>query len=218
MFGFSPLRCLPACPLSHSLSLTECSLWHSLFTTGQTVRYLARTKSHAHSRTKMKVFAHLLLLSGLSSSSLSCVPRAMGVVPTLKQSTLSLSLCAVHPWLSSEILVTMVAIPPMAICVRQLPLFPLFPFLHFQFPPPYVIWLRSLLRSPVAQPTTHNPQSTSHIPLSICLTPHPTCHRSGPLESPNSSSNWGDNNNNNNRSVFCLPHPLLPLPQNSSSQ
>lgn len=97
--------------------------------------------------------------------------------------SLSLSLCAVHPWLSSEILVTMVAIPPMAICVRQLPLFPLFPFLHFQFPPPYVIWLRSLLRSPVAQPTTHNPQSTSHIPLSICLTPHPTCHRSGPLES-----------------------------------
>lgn len=83
--------------------------------------------------------------------------------------SVSLSLCAVHPWLSSEILVTMVAIPPVAICVRQLPPIPLFPFLHFQFPPPYVIWLRSLLRSPVAQPTTPIPQPTIHMPHS---TPH----------------------------------------------
>lgn len=193
MFGFRPLRCLPACPLSHSLSLTECSLWHSLFTTGQTVRYLARTKSHAHSRTKMKVYVDLRICCCSPAFHLHLF-RAYPVPwvsfqPSNKVLSLSLSLCAVHPWLSSEILVTMVAIPPMAICVRQLPLFPLFPFLHFQFPPPYVIWLRSLLRSPVAQPTTHNPQSTSHIPLSICLTPHPTCHRSGPLESPNSSSN-----------------------------
>lgn len=99
MFGFRPLRCLPACPLSHSLSLTECSLWHSLFTTGQTVRYLARTKSHAHSRTKMKVYVDLRICCCSPAFHLHLF-RAYPVPwvsfqPSNKVLSLSLSLCAV---------------------------------------------------------------------------------------------------------------------------
>lgn len=59
-----------------------------------------------------------------------------------------------------------------------LPSFPLFTF-------SISTTIRNMAAQFASQPrcTAYNPQSTSHIPLSICLTPHPTCHRSGPLES-----------------------------------
>lgn len=187
---------LPAFALSLSLFLSVCSLWHCLSSPPANVRYLARTKSHAYSRTKMKVYADLRICCCCSPAFHFPLFRAYPVPWVSFQPSnnvlflsLSLSLRAVHPWLSSVILVTMVAILPVAICVRQLPLFPFSLFFHFPFQPPYVIWLRSSLRSPVAQPTTHSPHHpTSHYPYAS-LTPNPTCHRSAPLETPNSSSN-----------------------------
>lgn len=195
MFGFRPLRC---CVLALSLSLslyshhlsTNCSLHHR-----PTNGTWSGQQNCAHLRRKMKVYSDLricccspsfhLHLFRANRAWVSCreaTPKRC--THTLDSLSLSLSLCAVHPWLSSEILVTMVAIPPVAICVRQL--FPLFPFpcSHCDGKqPPYVIWLRSSLRRVVAWPTTHSPQPMSH-------THHtrPTCHRSAP-QSPNSSSN-----------------------------
>lgn len=180
MFGFSPLRCLPVLSRSrshsHSPSLSALSGTLSSPPAKQYGTWPGQNHMliHVHKWRCMRICASAAALRPFIFISFVRTPcHGCRSNPQTKYS-LSLSLCAVHPWLSSEILVTMVAIPPMAICVRQLPLFPLFPFLHFQFPPPYVIWLRSLLRSPVAQPTTHSPHPTSRYPYASLHTPHVT--------------------------------------------
>lgn len=179
MFGFRPLRCLPACPLSHSLSLTECSLWHSLFTTGQTVRYLARTKSHAHSRTKMKVYVDLRICCCSPAFHLHLF-RAYPVPwvsfqPSNKVLSLSFSVCGpslaffrdfgYHGRYSAHGYMCQTT-PP-------LPSFPLFTF-------SISTTIRNMAAQFASQPrcTAHNSQPTVHIPHPAIHMSHSTPHMS----------------------------------------
>lgn len=187
MFGFCPLRCL------RSLVLSGCSLWHSLSSPPANVRYLARTKSHAHSRTKMKVYADLRICYCCSPAFHLPLFRAYPVPG-----------CRSNPQ-------TMYTLPlSFFVCGPSLAFFrdfgnhgrytargymcqttPPFPSSLFSlFPFSISTTIRNMAAQFASQPrcTIHNPQSTSHYPYAS-LTPHPTCHRSAPLEIPNSSSN-----------------------------